>query len=303
MKLFSKKETPSQNMAFMGLMSAICIIITLLLGVTDKFFIGISIFIALLLPLASTIVEIFTKDKYYPIFFIATLGLSFAVTFWNIQSVILYLLPSLVSGFLFGISLKYKISPIWAIITASLVNTGINLLCIPILNYFFEINIVRTFLIFFKLENSPNIQLIIPAFILVISLMQMTLSYLVIKNEITKFGYEYSQDNQSLMVICIATIISSLAIIPCYFFNLSICYLLVIVSFYFAITVLVQLAVNKKYIILLINAAPLIATIIIYAFCHSFLKVGSSLILCGIAPLLSAVINLVFCFLKKKEIK
>lgn len=303
MKLFTKKETAAQNMAFMGLMSAISIIITLLLGLTDTFFIGLSLFVTLLLPLVSTIVELCCKDKYYPIYFLATLGLSLATTFWNIQSVILYLLPSLISGYLFGLSAKYKVSPIWAIITASLVNTGINLLTIPLINYIFEINIIRTFLVFFSLESSPNIPLIIPAFILVISLMQMTLSYFISKNEIKKFGYEYIEENKSSLYISLATIISSLIIIGCYFFNLSLCYLLLIVSIYFAITLLVTLAVNRYWMILSINALPIIVAIILYALCHRYLKIGSSLLLYGVAPLLVGVINLVFCFLNKKESK
>ena len=286
-------------MAFMGIMSAICVIINVILAVTDVFFIGLSLFIALILPLASVIVELTCKDKYYPIFFVATIGLSLVATLWNIHTTILYLIPSLITGYFFGLSAKYKFSPVYSIIIGAIAQALLTYLTIPLINLIFGIDIINTFLVFFQLQNSSTITIIIPSVILLLSLIQMTLSYLIISSEINKFGYEYQNELKIIWPICATTMFFSILIIPFYFASLSVAYIFLIISIYFAVALVVNISYRKMWKTLIFSTLSVIIAAICYVFLYKFLAFGSGLLLYGIAPLLISIIILVSSFLKK----
>ncbi len=303
MNLFSKKETPVQNIAFMGIMAAISIIITVLLAVTDMFFVGLSLFVMLLLPLSSAIVEVCCKDRYYPIYFFATLGLALVATLWNIQSTILYLFPSLITGYLFGLSAKYKVSPIWVIISCAIIQAGITYATIPLINYILGIDIIHTFLVFFSLQDSVNITYIIPSVILLLSLIQITLSYFVINNEIKKFGYEYEEEEVPVRIICYITIGFSLSIIGLYFLSLELAYLAFLIAIYFAIVLLSEVVSKRMWKTLIFSLVSVIVSSLIYVFIYTYLNPASGLLVHAIAPFLIASIILLVSFLKKGTLK
>ena len=116
MKLFSKRETLLQNMALMGIMAAINIIV----AVISAFAPVASIFLVLILPLSSTLVEIYCKDRYYPIYAVATIGLSLVATLWNMETTIFYVLPSILTGYIFGLMSKKNVPAIYSILSASI---------------------------------------------------------------------------------------------------------------------------------------------------------------------------------------
>ena len=113
MGLFSKKETLIQNMTFMGIFSAINVVISLLSTILFAVATPISILLIIVLPLTSTVVELFCKDKYYPIYLFSTIGLSLVVTMWDMQNTIFYLIPSVFTGYIFGLLTKKRISGIY----------------------------------------------------------------------------------------------------------------------------------------------------------------------------------------------
>jgi len=77
MRLIYERENLAKSIPLMALMAAINIIIAALATLSPI----ASIFLILILPLTSAIVELCCKDRFFPIYGLATFGLSLALTF------------------------------------------------------------------------------------------------------------------------------------------------------------------------------------------------------------------------------
>ena len=99
MSVFKKKETIVENMTYMGLMAAINVVFVLLTTFVPFLF----FLIVFVLPLTSTIVALHCNKKYFPIYAFATIGLCLLVTIWKIDDTLFYIIPSIITGFLFAI--------------------------------------------------------------------------------------------------------------------------------------------------------------------------------------------------------
>ena len=165
MRLIYERKNLAKSIPLMALMAAINIIIAELAGLSPI----VSIFLILVLPLTSAIVELCCKDRYFPIYALATFGLSLALTFWNIETTIFYVFPSIVTGYIFGLLAKHKIPMIWAIISATLAQTAISYTLIPVVNFIFQVDIILTFKTAFGVVDKTHIDIIVPTFIFLIS--------------------------------------------------------------------------------------------------------------------------------------
>ena len=95
MNIFKKRETLLQNMTYMGIMAAINFIF-ILLSSFIPFLLFVLVFI---LPLASAVVTVFCKKRYYIIYFVVTGALCLLI---NAPDTMFYVIPSLITGFIFG---------------------------------------------------------------------------------------------------------------------------------------------------------------------------------------------------------
>ncbi|MCQ2793187.1 MAG: hypothetical protein MJ221_02015 [Bacilli bacterium] len=296
MKIFSKRETLAQNMALMGIMSAINIIIAVVCSLVP----WIAIFLILILPLTSVLVEIFCKDKYYPIYALATFGLALVATLWNMETTIFYVLPSLLTGYVFGLLAKKKIPSIYSILGSSLIQMGLTLAFIPLINFIFGVDVVLTFKTFFNLADSKNIDVIVPAFIFVISLIQMALSYIIISEEIKKIGvYPIAQERFQWIYQLVLGIIS-LSIIGVAFLSLEVAYVLLMISIYLSVFIIIDYISSKYWHILIIFGAGIILNVIIFALYFTKIKEPAGMLLIGVFPLWIAFISTLVSFLKRK---
>lgn len=299
MKFFSQKETIQQNIAFMAIFSAINIILSLISALVPF----ISIFLFLLMPLTSVVVTIFCKLKFYPIYFCASILLSFIVTIWNSETTLFYLLPSLVTGFLFGLMLKKKVPSIYSLLATSLTQMGFLLLFIPLTNFLYGTDLVSSFKTLFSLNESINIDVIIPAFLLVISFLQMSLSYVVIFNELNKLGIKDNQDTKYQWIYQLILFVSSLLIVLFSFVYVPISFVLLIINIFIGIKIIFDYAVLKYYRVLIIFASGLILNVIIFALGYSVLGSIKGFLLIGFTPFWISFISLIVSFLKRESKK
>lgn len=296
MKIFSKRETLAQNMALMGIMSAINIIIAVVCSLVP----WIAIFLILILPLTSVLVEIFCKDKYYPIYALATFGLALVATLWNMETTIFYVLPSLLTGYIFGLLAKKKIPSIYSILGSSLIQMGLTLAFIPLINFIFGVDVVLTFKTFFNLADSKNVDVIVPAFIFVISLIQMALSYIIISEEIKKIGVYPIAQERFQWIYQLALGIISLSIIGVAFLSLEVAYVLLMISIYLSVFIIIDYISSKYWHILIIFGAGIILNVIIFALYFTKIKEPAGMLLIGVSPLWIAFISTLVSFLKRK---
>ncbi len=147
MGLFKKRETLVQNIAYMGLMAAINVIFVVLTTLVPVLF----FLIVFVLPLTSTIVALHCKKRFYPIYAFATIGACMLCTIWKIDDTIFYVIPSVISGFIFAVMVEKEISAPWIIIATTIVQMAFSLLSIPFITWVFGRDIVTTFAAIFNL--------------------------------------------------------------------------------------------------------------------------------------------------------
>ena len=297
MSIFSKRVSIQQNIAFMAMMAAINIIISVVAAFSSI----IGIFLIIILPLTSVLVAIYCNNKYYIIYALATFGLSIVTTLWNMQTTFFYVLPSLITGFIFGFASKHKINPIWSILCSSMVQALITFAFIPIINAIFQVDIIGTFKTAFGLSQSESINIIIPTFILAISLIQIILSYIVISNEIKKFGFAEINKENNLLLLGIITTIMSLSLFGFYYCSLATAYVILTINFYFAVFIICELIYLKYYRSLILVGVSVLLTIFVIALANSSMKPNSSLLLLGIMPFCISTISITVSFLQKKR--
>ena len=209
MRLIYQRKNLQKSIPLMALMAAINVIIAELAGLS----LIASLFLVLCLPLTSAIVELCCKDRYFPIYAIATFGLSLGLTFWNMETTIFYVLPSILTGYIFGLLAKHKIPTIWSIFLATLVQMGISLALIPFINFVFQVDLIMTFKTALGMKDMVNVDIIIPTFIFLISLIQISLSQLIVSQELRKFGIEEKPNLLSDLIASLLGIVLSLFII------------------------------------------------------------------------------------------
>ncbi len=297
MKMFSKRETLTENIALMALMSAINIIICVLVAFLNVF----SIFLILVLPLISALVEIYCKDRYYLIYAFASLGLSLIATLWNIETTIFYLVPSLFTGYLFGLLAKKNIPSIYSILLTSLVQMGLTMGEIPLINFIFDVNIINTFKTFFKLNESTNVDVIIPSFIFTISLIEMSLSYLIISNELIKLKIEEYENDKFDYLNCASLLLFSILSILFSLFSLETSYLFFMISLYFVIFIIGKAISRKSIPEILFFVLVLIVSIILYALFNGSQSMKANVLLLNIIPSSIGLIDIIFLVLKRRH--
>lgn len=299
MKLIYERKNLAKSIPLMALMAAINIIVAELAGLS----LIVSLFLILVLPLTSAIVELCCKDRYFPIYAIATFGLSLALTFWNIQTTIFYVLPSIITGYIFGLLIKHKIPTIWSIFAATLGQTAITYGLIPLINFILQIDFIESFKTALGLAEMKYVNIIIPSFIFLISLIQVGLSQLIVSQELVKFGIEKNKEEFSNIASAFAGILFSLLVVPFYFVMLELAYLFLMMSLYFAIYQIVIIIFSKKYFVLIPFGVSLVINIVLFALLNSYLKESSAFLLFAITSALICISSLVFYFLQKKKEK
>ena len=295
MKLFSKRETLLQNMALMGIMAAINIIV----AVISAFVPVISLFLVLILPLSSTLVELYCKDRYYPIYAIATIGLSLVATMWNMETTIFYVVPSILTGYIFGLMSKKNVPSIYSIFTASVIQTGVTIAFIPLINFLFDVDLVKTFLTFFRVDSFFYVEDFVLAFILVMSLIQVALSYAIISQEIKKFGFEERNDDKYRIIYQILCTVFALLEIPFAFFYIPMSYVFMMMAIYFGVFILIDFIYDKKWFAFGLSLAGIVINAIVYLSAYEYLDGSLSGLLVGVTPLWIGIISTAFSLLKR----
>ena len=151
MTLFQKKETIVQNIAYMAIMAAINVIFVLLTAILPP----LMFLIVFILPLTSATVTLFCKKRFFPIYFVVTVALCLLVTSGiYIFDTFFYVIPSLITGFIFGILVEQKVPSIYIILISTVVQFVITFLTFIIMNKIIaEINFIDTLLAMFGLSD------------------------------------------------------------------------------------------------------------------------------------------------------
>ena len=160
-----KKQTIVQNITYMSLMAAINVVFVLLTTFLPFLF----FLIVFVLPLTSTIVTLHCKKRYYPIYAVATIGLCMICTIWKIDDTIFYVIPSVISGFIFGLMVEKRVPSFWIIVATTVLQIGFSYASIPLIKLMTGRDIVTDFATVFKVAEFQDLSYVVPCFIFFIA--------------------------------------------------------------------------------------------------------------------------------------
>lgn len=299
MNIFNKRNTLNENIAYMGIMCAINVIFVLM-----STLLPILLFLLVfILPLTSAIVTLLCKKKYLPIYFVATITLCMIVTIWNISDTLLYVIPSLISGIIFGIVIEKKVNPIWTIIISTVINFGITFAVIPLINLVLDININETILAVINLNDFTYKSELVISFIFVISLVQQVLSFLVVKEELPKIGITSNYNDSNNIILYVVSLVSFALTLLFSFIYSPLAFFLFFINVYFVIHILYKLLINKNLFIIIGLIASLFIVIFMFGILFQFIPNPCGILLISLYGFLTTIIALINNQLSKTKEK
>ena len=256
-----KKETLTQNITYMALMAAINVIFVLLTAFLPYLF----FLIVFVLPLTSAIVVVHCKKIYFPIYAFATIGLCMVCTLWKIEDTIFYVIPSILSGFLFGLMSEKKVPSIWIIMATTVLQIGLTYASMPLIKLITGKDIVEVFATVFLINDFKYLAYVVPSFIFFMSLTQEIITYVVIKEELAKFGVKYDEPKALDLILFISLATSLVLTLIFAFVYGPISYLFAMFSLFFGIYSIVYLVSLNKKTIYIYLVATLFVTVFLFA--------------------------------------
>ena len=297
MSLFQKRESAIQNIAYMGIMAAINVIAVVLMNyVLPVLFLPFALF----MPLTSTVVTLLCKKSYFPIYAIATIGLCFLVSINNISDTLFYVIPSVLTGFAFGMMIEYKFPSIISIFIAGLLYTGLSYVTIPLIDFIYGQNMIYVIATIFGLADFQYLYYVVPSFILVLGLIQSTITYGLILIGLPKLGMD-NEENESLYLYEGIGLLGSILSFLGYFFFREFSVFFLIFALFFGVYEVVKRGFDKEKIPLIIDGACLIVFIIVFALLYQYMVAPLSLVLLNILFDMFLITGLVYNTFTKRN--
>ena len=204
MTINKRFTTVSQCITFMAIMAAINVIFVLL----TTFVPFLLFLLVFLLPLSCTLVVLMCPKKYFIIYAFSTIGLCLIVTIYNISDTLFYIIPSIVTGFVFAVCVEQKVNFSIGIILASFVQFGLSYAAIPLIKLITQVDILLVFEQAFGIGEIDNLQTFEFLAVFLLSFVQELISYLAIKYGLQKLNYKIEEDKTSLLIIGLALLIN-----------------------------------------------------------------------------------------------
>lgn len=302
MALFKKRETLVQNIAYMAIMAAINVIFVLLTAVLPP----LMFLIVFVLPLTSAVVTLFCKKRYFPIYFVVTIGLCLLTTFgiymWD---TFFYVLPALITGFVFGILIEKNVPGIYIIIISALLQYVITYLTFLALGALIPgINFIDALLNIFGLATFEFKSIFVHSFLFILAFIQTLFTYVIIGFEIKKLGFSINlEEKHDWWLIVLSFVFICLSILMTYFYE-PLLYVSVMINIPIIIYMVIKLILTNKKRLWAALVISLFAGIFIFAFCYLLIPSPRQLIL--ITPLFGLILIIYFAnylFIEQKHVK
>ncbi|MGI6713692.1 MAG: hypothetical protein ACOX3K_01370 [Bacilli bacterium] len=180
------KTTVVQNLTFMALMSAINVIASVL--ALFEPFLGVAWM--LVLPLVSVLVVIYCQNRYLPIYLIASIAIVTIASLSDLGNVFFYIIPAILTGTIFGFLIKSKSSLSLAILFGAFAQVLLTYIGLLVAEIILNQDFIFFILKLFGLHVRPDIYLIVPCGIFLLSLIQTVLSLFVVIEQLPKLRIE-----------------------------------------------------------------------------------------------------------------
>lgn len=281
-------------MSFFVAINVICSFLTTVLPL-------LSILLIIFLPLTSAVVEVMCKDRWFPIYAFATIGLSIVVSLHSIDFTIFYIVPSIFTGYIFGLFSKKNFPAMFAIFFATVIQTGLSFAFIPLLQLITGSNLIDTFAKIFGISDRFWFDNLILLFFFLIALIQIILSFIVVKNELEKFGqkstWKLNQVNFANYSVLGCTVLS----VVFSFFYTPMMFLFIGVAYYFVVFVVAEQLQTNNTKCLILDGTFAFISMLLYAILNKYIKDEFEFLLMLTPALLISLTSILDSFLKKSK--
>ncbi len=278
-----KKKNMIQSLALSALMTSINAIIILISSISSAFFIS-DIILILFLPFITSFAFLFIDKKMAFCYVIASLVICLVI---NLEKTLFYLIPSLISGYLFATLIEKKVNIVWIITFTSIVNSLVSFGLFYVVKFIFSTSIYDAFRLLFGIDEDKA-STIFPLFIVVTSSIQTILNALIIIPELKKFDVFIKMDDSPNKILLITSITTSSIGCISMFFVPDFAYLCLGISLLCSIPTYIYIIKQKRYITL---GIVVFASIFGFAILSTFLPEYGALPFCFI-NLIIAVLGL-----------
>ena len=281
-------------MSFFVAINVICSFLTTVLPL-------VSIILIIFLPLTSAVVEVNCKDRWFPIYAFATIGLSIVVTLSSIDFTIFYIVPSIFTGYIFGLFTKKKLPSMFAIFFATIIQTGLSFTFIPLIELITGSNLLDVFVKIFKISDRFWFDTLVLLIFFAVALMQVILSFIVVTNELKKFTTDKTENYGQSLVASVSSLLSAVLSTSFAFFYIPGALLFIGISFFFVVFVVIDQVNLKDKVSLIVDGSIVFVTLLLFALLNKYFENGVEFVLLLITPVLISLFSIFYSFLKKSK--
>ena len=300
MKLFSARETPGQNIAFLAFATGINAVISLI----ASFLPLSSLFLMFVIPLTSAFVAYYCKLRYCPVYLIASGAICIAASTWDIASAIFYAIPGLFIGYLYGILIKNRYTSSLVLFLCSLLQLGFFYASLAIINAILGIDMQHALLSLIGLGEKEGADIGFPLFAYGFSLAEISLTHLFIHLQIDRFGIEESKKLPWLAPAA-TVLFAGVAIVMAFLFP-PVALVSTGLSMFWGIMSVIELVRERKNYVFIILGVLLIAGFLLFAGLYRQAALHGGVALLSFLPLMAGLsqgINLILLRRAPKEPK
>ena len=283
----------------MALMAAINVVFVLLTRFVPILF----FLIVFVLPLTSVMVTLHCKKRYFPIYAVATIGLCLICTIGQLYDTIFYVIPSVISGFVFGLLVEKKVPSFWIIISTTVIQILFTYVSIPLIDLITGQSIVDVFATVFGIKDFIYLDYVVPCFIFFMALAQEVLAYVIIREELPKFGYQLNEPKYLPLSLFIGLISSIVLAVIFVFIYGPLSYLFTLFALLFAVYSIAYLIIENKVIVYVLLGSSLIVSFFLFGVIYRYMNQPLGLILVNIFFFTVAIIVLINNYLLKENKK
>lgn len=292
MKLFKKQETPTGNLALLGIFAAVMGAFSIILALIPLS----SLLLGLFLPLVSAVASYYTENKYLPAYVIGASALCLGLTFFNWGDTLFVVIPSIFAGSFYGFLRDKKVPSQFLIILTSVVQTLLNVAAFYILLGVTNVNIFEVLMNALQLSNDY----IIPGFIVTYSIAETVLSFFIIEGVINKFSKDaFTFPKERFISPTLGTLFGGLSL-GFAFIEIHFSYVFMVLGIYFALVGSSVLFENKPIWVYVLGGVLLLLSLFLFALLNKQFPEYSAINLASIFFISISLTSFVSIFVNKK---
>lgn len=272
-------------------------IIFVILTLFVPFLLFVLVFI---LPLCSAIISYYCKKRYFPFYVIVVSVICLLI---DLPDTIFYVIPSLITGFIFGLLIQVKMQTIFIFLINTFVQFIFSLSFIPLIEVFTNRDIVIDMAKIFSLSDYPYLSYLKYIVIFIVAFAQIIITYIVMYSELKKFHMTFNESKEKAYYVDIVIFSFILLSIIFSFFLPEMSFVFMIASFISAITRITYLDFSYYKIYLLELCGVVFLTIFIMALFYQKVDKPLGLLFFLTAPLLISLCALCNYYLLSKRNK